>query len=236
MTILLPTILMAASVPLLFVGRRREPWSSAESPPEWAYATMSAACVAALAFWFLEAPATRFALAVMWILFASILSWAARRQHGQRNWTASLAGLTLILTALAVVVFNNPHVQGEDRLRVLALLVSAGCWFIAFLVSQTAKPQVLAAVCLLPSLFQHGERLVGGGYAGVRSMLWINYFPHHAPATVVQRTCSGLGVYQTAHPDFETPLPNSQRFNALLQLRTARLEDGFMVRDCSAPK
>jgi hypothetical protein len=236
MTMLLPSVLIAATVPLLFVRRRREAWISGESPPVWAYATMSAASVAALVFWFLEAPATRFALADIWILFASILSWAARRQDGQRNWTASLAGLTVILIALAMVVFDTPYLQREERLRLLALLVFAGFWFVAFLLVQTAKPQVLAAICLLPSLFQHGERLVDGGQAGVRSMLWINYFPHHAPVPVLQRTCSGLGIYRTDRPDFETPLPSTQRFNALLRLRTARLEDGFTVRDCSAPK
>lgn len=236
MTIVLPFILMAASISLLFVRRRQEPWSSGESPPAWACATISAASVAALVFWFLEAPATRFAMSYMWMLFASILSWVARRQDGQRNWVASLAGLTFILIALAVVVFEDPNLQGDERLRILVLLVFAGCWFIAFLLIQTAKPQILAAICLLPSLFQHGERLVDGGYAGVRSMLWIHYSPHHASPAVLRRTCSGLGIYETANPAFETPLPNTSHFNALLRLRTGRVEDGFIFRDCSTPK
>lgn len=236
MTILLPFILLAASIPLLFVGRKREPASSEGGPPAWAYATIAAASVAALIFWFIEAPAARFAMADAWILFASILGWALRGPAAQWNRIASLAVLTFILAALAVVVFDNPLLQRDERLRVLLLLAFAGCWQIAFVRMRTAKPRLLAALCLLPALFQHGERLVDGGRAGVRPMLWINYFPHRPPVTLLRRTCSGLGVYEADHPAFETPLPNTQYFNSRLQLRTARVEDGFVIRDCSTPK
>jgi hypothetical protein len=245
MTILLPFILLAASIPLLFVGRRQEPGNSEEDPPAWAYATIAAASIAALIFWFIEAPAARFAMADVWILFASILGLVLYRPGAQWNRIASLAVLTFILAAIAVFVFDNPHIEvderlrvleREERLRVLPMLAFAGCWQLAFVCMRTAKPRFLAALCLLPALFQHGERLVYGGRTGVRPMLWINYVPDRPPATLVRRTCSGLGVYQTVHPAFETPLPNTQYFDSRLQLRTARLEDGFVIRDCSTPK
>jgi hypothetical protein len=233
-TMLLPFILMATSIPSLFVGgsRARE---HRIGPPAWAYATIAAASVAALVFWFIEAPSMRFAMAYVWMLFASILGWAAQRQGRQWSWTASLAGLTLILAAMAAVLLDNPHLQSAERLRVLVLLFFAGCWFASFIFVRTAKPRLLGALCLLPALFQHSEGLVDGGRAGARSMLWIKYFPHRAPATLLLRTCSGLGVYQN-YSDFETPLPSTVDFNPLLQLRTARLEDGFVLRDCRPPK
>ena len=236
MTILLPFVLTVASIPLLLVRRKRERVSQSGTPPAWAYATVSSASIAALVFWFVQAPAPRFAMGDMWVLFASIIAWIVQRKDGQRNWTAWVAGLLPIFAAAAMVGVGQPHLAEEVSRRVLALLVFAGCWFTVLALIRTAKPLVLAALCLTPALFQHGERLVEEGYTTARSMLWINYFPHRAPPTVLRRTCSGLGIYQVDYPAFETPLPNAQYFNPLLQLRTARLEDGFVLRDCGAPK
>jgi hypothetical protein len=65
-------------------------------------------------------------------------------------------------------------------------------------------------------------------------MLWLNV-PHLRrpipPALILRRTRSGLEIYETTWLPtlFETPLPNTMYFDPFLQLRTARMKDGFRV-------
>ena len=43
----------------------------------------------------------------------------------------------------------------------------------------------------------------------------------------MDRTYSGLEIYNAHHSIFETPLPNAGHFNPYLQLRTGNMKDGF---------
>jgi len=235
--IVLPLVLTLICMPLLFVPRRGYPRISLdEAPPGWAYATLVCASVANLIVWFIQAPAGRFVIVQVWILFAAIFSWGVQRQQGRWNWKAPLMGLVLTLPIAALFLLHYLHISGEFRLRVLVLLAFAGLWIVVFGLLRVANPRLLAVLCTLPALFQYGERsagyLLSEHYADLRSIAWcsVAQLPRPAPSTIVlSQTRSGLKIYETDYPSFETPLPNTQYFNPSLQLRTTRISDGFRI-------
>ena len=232
--VLLPLVLTLVCIPLLFVRRRRDPPHRQENaPPDWAYATLACATLAALIVWFIQAPAPRFVIVNVWILFAVILAWAVQEQRGGWNWKAPLIGLVLVLPLTAFVLLSFLGISGENRYHVLVVLAFAALWIVAFGLLRVANPRLLAALCILPALLQYGERSGGDvlskHYAHLRSMLWINVspFPHSPRTTVLRETRSGLKVHEVYRAGFETPLPNTPIFNPFLRLRTTRMKDGF---------
>jgi len=235
--IVLPLVMILVCMPLLFVPRRGDPPISVdEAPPGWAYATLACASIAHLIVWLIQAPAGRFVIVNVWILFAAIFTWAVQKQRDGWSWKAPLIGLALGLPLAAFAFLYYLHLSGKDRLHVLALLTLAALWIVAFGFLRTGSPRLLAVLCILPALFQYGERsaayLLSQRYADLASMAWLNVaqLPQPAPPiTVLTQTRSGLNIYETDYPDFETPLPNTQYFNPALQLRTNRMRDGFRV-------
>ena len=235
--IVLPLIMILVCIPLLFVPRRGDSRINMENaPPRWAYATLACASIAHLIVWFIQAPAGRFVIVNVWILFAAIFTWAVQKQGDGWTWKAPLIGLALGLPLAAFAFLYYLHISGKDRLHVLALLTLVAFWIVAFGFLRTGSPRLLAVLCILPALFQYGERsaayLLSQRYADLASMAWLNVAHLQYPApptTVLTQTRSGLNIYETDYPDFETPLPNTQYFNPSLQLRTNRMEDGFRV-------
>jgi hypothetical protein len=124
---------------------------------------------------------------------------------------------------------------------VLVVLAFAALWMVGFGWFRVANPRLLAVLCVLPALFQYGERaganLLSEHYANLRSMMWISVpqFARLGGTPVLRRTRSGLDVYVIAYPDFDTPLPNVRDFNPYLQLRTNRMKDGFRNTADSVP-
>jgi len=232
--ILLPLVLTLVCIPLLFVPRRGDSRINMENaPPRWAYATLACASVAAVIVWFIQAPAPRFAVVNLWILFAAVFALAVQEQRGRWNWKAPLIGIVLSLSLMAFVLLSYLGISGENRLHVLVVLAFAALWIVAFGLLRVANPRLLAALCILPALLQYGERSGGDvlskHYAHLRSMLWINVspFPHSPRTTVLRETRSGLKVHEVYRAGFETPLPNTPIFNPFLRLRTTRMKDGF---------
>jgi len=229
---------------MLFVRRWDEPRGSLDSePPGWAYATLAFASVAALIVWFTQAPAPRFVIADVWILFASVFAWAIQKQWGRLNWNAAMIGLACTLPVAAFVLLHCLGLSGNSR-PILALLSLAALWMVLFGITRNGRhPRSLAVLCLLPALFQYGERSAAyvwsGRYGAAMSMLWLNVsrLPRPNPPTPIPRqTRSGLEIYGSewsAGPVpptlFETPLPNTKYFNPFLHLRTARMKDEFRV-------
>lgn len=234
--ILMPLILALASIVLLFSTRRRKPAAASGAPPQWAYATISFAAAATLVGWFIEAPAGRFVIADVWILFASILSAAIQKTGGQWKWSSLLWALAASVAPAAVFLFGYLRIHGEPGSHILALLLFTALWLTLFALFASTKPRILAALCLLPAFFQYGEYLLTGGYTAAKSILRANAFPHQPSATIVRQTCSGLRVYVIDFPVFETPLPNTREFSPFLQLRTSNMRDGFLLRECGASR
>jgi hypothetical protein len=244
--IVLPLVLILVCVPLLLARRPDEHVNRLDgAPPEWAYGTLASASLAALAVWFLQAPAPRFVIVNVWILFASVFAWAIQRQGGGWNWRAAIIGLACAPTAAAFVLLYYLGISGRSRVSVLALLSFAAFWVVLFGVARKLRhPRFLALSCLLLALFQFCERsaayVLSGHREEAKSMLWLNVsqLPHPAPPPLVSRkTRSGLEVYDAAWPPsvgpppimFETPLPNTRYFDPFLELRTGRMKDGFRV-------
>ncbi|HME33032.1 MAG TPA: hypothetical protein VKG65_09800 [Terriglobales bacterium] len=234
--IVLPLVLTPVCIPLLFVPRQGalSGVSMENAPPGWAYATLACASVATLVVWFILAPAGRYAIVDMWILFAAVFTWGVQKQRGGWNWKAPLIGQALTLPVAAFVLLYYLHISGANRLHVLVVLTFAALWMICFGFFRKANPRLLAAVCLLLALFQYAESsaacLLQERYADLISILWINVceLPHRMPPTpVLRQTRSGLTIYEAVRSTFETPLPSTPNFNPFLQLRTTRIKDGF---------
>jgi hypothetical protein len=250
--IVLPLVLTLVCVPLLLARRRGELLNCLEAaPPERAYGILAAASVAALAVWFLQAPAPRFAIVYVWILFASVFAWAIQRQGGGWNWHAAIIGLACALPAAAFVLLHYLGISGGSRVSMLALLSFAAFWVVLFGIALTRyQPRFLALSCLLLALFQFCERsaayVLSGNHGDAKSMLWLNVsrLPHPAPPSLVSRkTRSGLEIYDAAWPPsggppwimFETPLPNTRYFDPFVELRSDRMKDGFRVAPHESP-
>ncbi len=233
--IVLPLALTLACLPLLFVPRRGDPRVSIEeTPPKWGYATLACASVANLIVWFIQAPAGRFVIVNVWILFGAVFAWGVQKQHGGWIWNAPLIGLVIALPLAAFVLLYYLRISGEHRFLLLVLLTFVALWITLFGLLRPSRPRLLAMLCILPALFQYGGRatayLLSEHYASVVSMLWINVsqLPDPMPpSTALRQTHSGLKIYETDYPVFETPLPNTRYFNPFLELRTSRLRDGF---------
>jgi hypothetical protein len=175
------------------------------------------ASIASLVVWFVEAPAGRFAIVTVWILFASVFSWAAQRQLGRWVWMAPLAGLTLVLPIAAFALLHYLQISGEERVRILILFAFAASWLILLGFFGTGKPGHLAALCISLAFYQYGERSVeyflSKDYSNLRAMLWIDIYQLKRPwppaPTSLRQTRSGLTIYETILPTYETPLPNT---------------------------
>src|SRR5271157_980400 len=131
--ILLPLVLTLICIPLLFVQRPGAPRASMENaPPRWAYATLACTSVVTLIVWFIQAPAQRFAIVNVWILFAAVFTWGVQKQRGGWSWKASLIGLGLVLPLTAFVLLFYLDIPDEYQLRVLMVLSFAALWIVAF--------------------------------------------------------------------------------------------------------
>ncbi len=146
----------------------------------------------------------------------------------------ALIGLVIALPLAAFVLLYYLRISGEHRFLLLVLLTFVALWITLFGLLRPSRPRLLAMLCILPALFQYGGRatayLLSEHYASVVSMLWINVsqLPDPMPpSTALRQTHSGLKIYETDYPVFETPLPNTRYFNPFLELRTSRLRDGF---------
>jgi hypothetical protein len=232
--ITLPLALTLACIPMLiFSPRQTDNRAMNEAPPAWAYATVAAAATAAILAWLILAPAGRFAISWFWILFASVFDLAVRKQAGRWNWRLVIGGLGFALAAAIFVLLAWLRIP--DRRLILSLLVLACLWLLAFgLFFTRGRSRPIAALCLAFPLYQIAERTVldtqHREYADVKSILWANV-PHLSrPATatpVFRQTCSGLKVYDLRLADYETPLPTTIFFNPHMELRSARMQDGF---------
>jgi hypothetical protein len=241
-SIVLPLILTLACLPLLLVRGGDVPRDGLDGdPPGWAYATLALGSVSALIVWFIQAPAPRFAIVDVWILFASVFAWAIQKQCGGWNWNAAIAamiGLACSLAVAALVLLYFLRLSNHMR-PILTLLSFAALWIVLFGISLgVRRPVALAVLCLLPALFQYGERSVtyvrSGNYRAAASMAWLNISrlrPPVPPTPVVRETRSGLAIYVMPWLPtlFETPIPNTMYFDPFLQLRTVRMKDGFRV-------
>jgi hypothetical protein len=237
--IVLPLLLTLICLPMSFARPRGAPVISLNAAtPGWAYATLACASIASLAMWFIQAPVGRFAIVQMWIVFAAVLAWGIQKQRGGWNWKAVLIGLALTLPLAVLVLLYYLRIPDEShaRSRLLVLLGFAGLWVVSFGVLRIRNARLLAVLCVLPALFQYGEHAVGHlvdhQYRGLASMVWLHVSQLPLPESseiVTRQTRSGLTIYETYTPSFETPLPNTEYFNSLLQLRTANMKDGFRV-------
>ena len=233
--IVLPLVLMLICVPMLFVPKQGNPPDTPNGrQPWWAYAAVAGAILASLAVWFIESPQTRFIYGQPWILFAAILCWGVERRYGKWSWKPFAIGLAMALplAALLLLHFTLP----SSRIRVLVLLAFAGMWIVLFAMPRANKPRLLALLCLLPVLYQYGERAAGNlatrHFADLSSMVWANTTQLWNPAIQnisADRTRSGLTVYESLYNVFDSPIPNTQYFNPFLELRTSRIEDGFRI-------
>ena len=237
--IVLPLLLTLICLPMLFARTREGSVVSLNgAPPLWAYATLACASIANLIMWFIQAPVGRFAIVQVWVFFAAVLAWGIQKQRGGWNWKAALIGLALTLPLAVLFLLYYLRIPDEShmRLRLLALVGFAGWWVVSFGVLRIRNHRLLAVLCVLPALLQYGERaagyLVGQQYGALASMAWLHVSqlpPPESSEVVLHQTRSGLAIYETYKPSFETPLPNTSYFNPLLQLRTANMKDGFRV-------
>jgi hypothetical protein len=233
--LLLPIVLAAVCIPFFVVGSPRgDPrGATPEFTPDWAYATLAATSAVSLIVWFIEAPAGRFALGQAWILFASALSWAVHRQRGGWSWNALIISLGLTFPVAAFLLLYCFRIS-SGRLPIFVLFVFIVFWMAAFGCLRLRKPGFLAALCMVLALYPYGERSVtyikNGAYRMLGQIIWINltHLPHPAaPLPQLRQTRSGLNVYDTHFATYQTPLPNTRYFNPYLELRTARMQDGF---------
>jgi hypothetical protein len=234
--IVLPLGLTLALTVLLLLRRRQTRARVEGASPGWAFACIVFASVAALIVWFLQAPAVRFAIVNVWILLGAILSWTVLQNATKVSSRAPRKRSTFVLAAITVlfaILYSYSSGVGE---HLLILVMLGGSWVIGFSIGRTTSLRLAMALCLMPALFQSACFLARGGYSAARSLLWIHLFSHRTPEPLLKKTCSGLIVYDADYPDFQTPLPNTQFFNPMLRLRTGRLADGFILRDCGAAK
>jgi hypothetical protein len=233
--VLLPTFLTLICLPLLFArppGKLRTEANAGS--PGWAYATLVCASIANLVVWFTQAPAGRFVIVQLWILFAVTLLSGIRRQREGWSWKAPLIGLAFTLPLALLVLVQWLHIPGELRARVFAVLAFAALWLFLFGRLRAGHPRLLAALCILPALFQFAEHAGGEiadkRYGDLPSMLWVNAsrLPRpKQPDASLRATRSGLNIYVAYHSTYDTPLPNTRYFNPFLELRTGRMKDGF---------
>jgi hypothetical protein len=233
--LLLPLFLTLISLPMMIARPRGEiPAKADGTPPGWAYATLACASIGSLIVWFLQAPAGRFVIVQVWILFAAVLISGLRRQRDRWHWKAVSIGFAITLALAVLILMYWLRIPGELRVHVFELLVFAALWMFLFGSLRSARPRLLALVCLLSVILQYGERwaedIAGKRYRELGSMLWLNVSQLHRrppPKAVLRRTYSGLEIYNAHHSIFETPLPNAGHFNPYLQLRTGNMKDGF---------
>jgi hypothetical protein len=225
--LVLPLMLAMVCVPLLFAKRRAD---AGASTPAWAYGTLAGVSVAALAVWFAQAPAGRFAIGEAWILFAAVFAWTV--EHREWNWTALGIGLAAALSAAALLILRYLQIV-DERAAFLMLFAFIVLWMGAAGMMRRNSTR-LAALCVLLTLFPFAERALSyvrsRSYATLRAMLWIDVPVFYGPAPdppVTRQTRSGLTVYDTHTAAYDTPLPNTRYFNPYLELRTDRLRDGF---------
>jgi hypothetical protein len=204
--------------------------------PAWSYATVLAACGAALCVWWLAAPAGRFAVGYFWSIAATSLAWTLER----RVWSSwlgvtatGLAGAGVLALVFALVGFS-PGYRG-----LFGLVILASGWMIACAIVGHKGGAPLAALLVALALAQPADRLISflshGQFADGLALVWLvpdfqedSGLPGY-PA-VARQTRSGLTVYVTQSTRFETPIPNTRYFNPYLELRARSLSSGFRTR------
>ncbi len=229
----LPLMLALLCLPLLMVRSRRNPRDSVSN---WAWVTLATACILSLLFWFVEAPAVRFALMYFWILFAVVFT-AAVSGLTRLPWLALASGVVITVPAAVYVLFFAWGIPRELRLGTALMIlfgvlwISASSWAVA-----RGRTAWLAVLCLVLSFFQLGNRAVAyatrGQFAQVGSMLWlpVSALPERlsTPTYSSRQTRTGVVIYVTPSSRYDTPLPNTRFFNPWLELRVpGDLSKGF---------
>jgi hypothetical protein len=233
----LPLMLASLCLPMLLFRSRSNPRPFVSS---WEWTTLPMACILSLLFWFVQAPAVRFALMYFWILFAVVFTAAISRLSRVPR-LALAAGAAITVPATTYLLFFAWDLPRElwpgPALMIFfgVLWIAASSW--AVVRKRTAW---LAALCLVLGLFQIGNRaaanIARGQFARMGSMLWlpVTTLPERValPRYPIRQTHQGLVVYVALGPRYETPLPNTRFFNPWLQLRVpGDLAKGFQNPD-----
>jgi len=233
----LPLMLASLCLPMLLVRSRGNPRPSVSN---WAWATLATACILSLLFWFVQAPAVRFALMYFWILFAVVFTIAASR-FSELPRVALAAGAAITVPATMHLLLFAWDIPRELRLGAALMVLFGALWIAASTWAATSgRTARLAALCLLLGLFQIGNRAAAhvarGQFTQIGSMLWlpVSILPERVaqPPYPRRQTHQGLVIYVARVARYDTPLPNTRFFNPWLQLRVpGNLAKGFQNRD-----
>jgi len=234
--IVLPLTLVLSCIPRLGLRSRG---NQKQYFPTWAWATLAATSIVALAVWFVQAPAGRFAFIYFWIVFVVVLTVASKRGTQTPRW-ALAASEGIIVSVIAYILVFVAGIPLEFRAGMLLMVAFAFLWVNTFswAIAKQRSPLV-AALCIALGLYQTVERipadLVRHRFAQIKPMVWLQIarLPEffERPTYVRRRTDQGFIVYETSAARYDTPLPNTRYFNPSLELRTpGDLSKGFRNR------
>jgi hypothetical protein len=240
------SIILPLAVLLTLLGQKwgREGFSRKKPSRPFAGPVLSLASMCALAVWFTQAPAARFAAVYFWILLAAVIANTA--QTGTRERPVSrrvpvAVGCAVLATYLIGMLLEYAQVDGAHQPGVFAVVAFGVLWAIPF---HTAghRPAVVFVLIVLLGFSQIGERVfahtVRGRWDEIAPMVWYNVgalprkptFEHTA-----RQTRSGLTLYVSSSSSFSTPIPNTRYFNPYLELRRpGDLRSGFRNAASSA--
>jgi hypothetical protein len=231
LSIVLPVVVL-----LTLAGQRVRPGKGSDillgvgaRPVNWALAVLGAASICALAVWFTQAPAARFASVYFWILLAAVITSGVRpgKEIARNPSRIPMAvGSAVLVTFGVAMLLRYARIEDAYQPGVFAVAAFGTLWAIPF---HTAghRTSVLFALIVLLGISQIGERAAAHAVRGrldeIGSMLWHNVmalpaeprFEHSA-----RQTKTGLTIYVGNSSSFSSPIPNTRYFNPYLELRT----------------
>jgi hypothetical protein len=235
-TVLFPTLLTLMCIAAAFFA----PPPQRDAPRahgSWADGVLLAACGAALAIWWLEAPSPRFGMSYFWIAATSALLVVIEGPHWR--WSARVAALMSAAVLLAALFLGAP-IPPADRLQIVVLFAGAFGWLMLVSSGRWRERAALAVALLVLALAEPAGRFIAAltrhRVADAIDIVWLvpdHYYTNGVTIDpdLARQTFSGLTVYLAARAQYETALPNTRYFNPYLELRRpGTLAHGFRAR------
>ncbi len=220
LTLVMPGAIALGLLPLVILGRRRAPIGRV---PAYGWIVVWGGSAAALALWFVQAPAARFAWSYFWVVGASVVALAVGRTapKGALLWPAAAVG------TLAATVIWKWSLADVDIAPFVPPLAFVAAWCTALAIGPPRLPAAAGILCLALGAYPLVERLsahvLHRRWQSISRLVWrpVARMPEVSVAIEItpHTTRSGLTVYEVPWSKYDTPLPSSPYFNPYLELR-----------------